>query len=348
MDEIESLIFRTDRIGDFIISFPFIQSFKDNFPKTSISIVSSQYNSQFIKKFQFISNTIPLQSKLKLIPKIIILIKMIFLLRKKKYNHIIILDGKMRSFFISLFLKSKNKSILLQSKKIKLLSKFFNYKTVLNTEIQPQTKNFSFLANILGFKINNKNPNIYKDHNLDNKFLLERKFIVLHLDEKWFSKLYYSDFTDINPSVDEIELFIKKISNIFNNNYEVILTSGNRKIDNLINYISTFKKIDDFIFKKNIDNQTITYLHGISFEDLAFTVSNSVLVVCCEGAISHLSNNFKIPTLALYEKKRFQHTKFWTGHMKKIKLFERKKMNDLLLDKSLFNEIENLINLKTR
>ena len=59
MDEVESLIFRTDRIGDFIISFPFIQSFKDNFPKSSISLVSSEYNSQFIKKFQFISNTIP-------------------------------------------------------------------------------------------------------------------------------------------------------------------------------------------------------------------------------------------------------------------------------------------------
>ena len=30
--------------------------------------------------------------------------------------------------------------------------------------------------------------------------------------------------------------------------------------------------------------------------------------------------------------------------MKKIKLFERKKMNDLLLDKNLFNDIKNLIN----
>lgn len=344
MDEIESLIFRTDRIGDFIISFPFIKSFKDHSPKSSISIVSSEYNSNFINKFQLISKTIPLQSKLKLIPKIIVLIKMIIFLRKKRYNHIIILDGKMRSFFISLFLSGDNKSILLQSKKIKLFGKIFNYKTVLNTEIQSQTKNFSYLANFLGFKISNKNPNIYENLNLNNKFLLERKYIVLHLDEKWFSKLYYSDFTDINPNVDEIELFIKKISNVFNNDYDVILTSGSKKINNLVNYISNFQKINDFIFKKEINNQTITYLHNISFEDLAFTVSNSNLIICCEGAISHLSNNFNIPTLALYEKKRFQHTKFWTGHMKKIKLFERKKMNDLLSDKNLFNNIKNLIN----
>ena len=77
---------------------------------------------------------------------------------------------------------------------------------------------------------------------------------------------------------------------------------------------------------------------------MAFVVSNSSLIICCEGAISHLSNNFNIPTLALYEKKRFQHTKFWTGHMKKIKLFQRKKMQDLLLDDNFFNNIKNLIN----
>ena len=114
-------------------------------------------------------------------------------------------------------------------------------------------------------------------------------------------------FEDINPNVDEIELFIKKISNTFNNDYDVILTSGSRKIDNLVNYISSFKKVDDVIFKKDINKKVITYFHNISFEDLAFTVSNSALIICCEGAISHLSNNFNIPTLALYEKKRFQH-----------------------------------------
>jgi len=344
MDELETLIFRTDRIGDFIISFPFIKSYKDNFSKTTITLVSSEYNSHFVKKFKFISKTIPLQGNFNLIPKIIILIKMIIFLRKKKYNHIIILDGKMRSFLISLFLKSKNKSILLQSKKIKLLSKFFNYKIVLNTEIQSQTKNFSFLANQLGFKINNKNPNIYKDENLNNKFLFERKFIILHLDEKWYSKLYYSDFTDINPSAKEIDSFIKKINTILNNDFDIVLTSGSRKIDNLTNYTSSFKKINDFVFKKDINNRTITYLHNITFEDLALIVSNSSLIICCEGAISHLSNNFNVPTLALYEKKRFQHTKFWTGHMKKIKLFERKNMHDLLLDKNLVYDIRDLIN----
>lgn len=343
MDELDTLIFRTDRIGDFIISCPFIKSYNKNFSRNQITLVSSEYNNNFINQFEFISKTIPLKIKSRLIPKIIDLIKMIIYLRKKKYKHIIVLDGKKRSFFISFFLKGE-KSILLQSKNIKLFSQFFSYIAVTNSELQSQVKNFSFLANVLGYKINNKNPNIFKNINLDKKFSLQKKFIVIHIDEKWFSNLYYSDFTDINPNSEEIEMFIKKILNATNNIFEIILTSGTKKISNLSNYISDFKKIDKNLFKKNINNQNVTYLHDISLDDLISVVSGSSLIICCEGAISHLSNNFNVPTLALYERKRFQHTNFWTGHMKKIKLYERKKMNELLLDNNFINVIKNLIN----
>lgn len=343
MDELDTLIFRTDRIGDFIISCPFIKSYRDNFSKNPITLVSSEYNASFIDQFEFISKTQPLKIKSRLIPKIIDLIKMIILLKKKRYKHIIVLDGKKRSFFISFFLNGK-KTVLLQSKGIKIFSKIFNYNAITNSEVQSQAKNFSFLANVLGFTINNKNPNIYKHIKLNNRFSLKKNFLVLHIDEKWFSNLYYSDFTDINPSNVQIETFIKKILNISNNTFNIILTSGNKKIFDLSDHLSDFKKCDDNVFKKKINNQEVIYLHDISFNDLANVVSNSSLVVCCEGAISHLSNNFNVPTLALYEKKKLQHTNFWTGHMKMIELYERKKMNELLLDNNFLNVIKNSIN----
>ena len=44
MDEVKTLIFRTDRLGDFIISCPFIISYKTNFQDTNITLVSSEYN----------------------------------------------------------------------------------------------------------------------------------------------------------------------------------------------------------------------------------------------------------------------------------------------------------------
>ena len=62
MDEIKTIIFRTDRIGDFIISYPFISAYKNKFPHNQITIVSSDYNFQHINKFEIISKTIPLKS----------------------------------------------------------------------------------------------------------------------------------------------------------------------------------------------------------------------------------------------------------------------------------------------
>ena len=46
---------------------------------------------------------------------------------------------------------------------------------------------------------------------------------------------------------------------------------------------------------------------------------------------------------AMYEKKRLQHTNFWTSHMNNISLHERKKINNLLIDNKFFDKIKNLI-----
>ncbi|MDC0940365.1 glycosyltransferase family 9 protein [Candidatus Pelagibacter sp.] len=344
MDEIETLVFRTDRIGDFIISCPFIKSYKSKFNQTSITIISSEYNFNYVNKFDFIDKTIPLKAGVKLFPKMIILFKMIIKLRKNNYKHIIILDGKARSFFISFFLKGK-KSILLQSKKLKLLSRIFRYKFVVNHEIQSQLKNFSYLSNILDFKISNKNPRIHTYLTGFNKFKFLNNFIILHVDEKWFSNLYYSDFTNINPSSNDLDILINKISNIVNKNLNIVITSGSKKIKSLIDLSSNFITDDSSIFKKNYNDRNVFFFDNISIDELTYLVSCSKLVICCEGAISHLSYNFKIPTLALYEKKRIQHTKFWTSHMNNITLYERKKINELLLDNNFFNVIKKLINI---
>jgi ADP-heptose:LPS heptosyltransferase len=342
MDEIETLIFRTDRIGDFIISCPFILSYKKKFNQNSITIISSEYNYNYVNKFDFIDKTIPLRAKPRLLPKLIILFKMIMKLKQKRYKHIIILDGKARSFFISFFLNGE-KSILLQSKKLKILSKIFRYKFVDNYEIQSQLKNFSFLSNILGFKILDKNPNIHNNLVTNNKLNFSKDYIVLHLDEKWFSKLYYSDFTDINPKANDLDILIDKISNIVDQNYNIVITSGSKKIDNIVEFISSFKTIDNFIYKKRFNNSDVIFLDNISIDDLTGVIKSSKLVICCEGAISHLSYNFSIPTLAMYEKKRLQHTNFWTSHMNNILLHERKKIHNLLSDDVFFNKIKNLI-----
>jgi len=345
MDELKTLIFRTDRIGDFIISCPFILSYKKNNPHNKVIVVSSEYNFKYINNFKFIDKIIPLKNENKFFPKLLILIKIILLLRKNKFKDIIILDGKNRSFFISLFLKGK-KTIFLQSTWIKFFSRIFGYTYVVNYQIQNQLKNLSYLANLNNFNIDTDNIDIYKNYKFDRSFNFDRKYIIIHLDEKWFRKYYYRDFTDINPNSDQVLLFINKIIEKTKSQYDIVLTSGSKKLTIINEIINDFVYLenDDF-YEKNISNTIIRYIPNTTFNDLENLVKNSSFLITCEGGISHASHNFGVETIAFYQKNRLQHMMFWTGHMGKLSIFERKSMNDLLEDDSFFKIFKRKISM---
>lgn len=342
MDELNTLIFRTDRIGDFIISSPFILSYKKKFNNNQIILISSEYNYNYIKNFKFINKIFPLKNETKFFRKLIGLIKMIIKLRKVKYTNIIILDGKNRSFFISLFLKGK-KSILLQSRNLEFLSKIFNYKRVFNYEIQNQHKNFSFLASNLDFNIDLKKIDIYKGYSFNNENYVEKKYITIHLDEKWFTKYYYNDFTDINPTAEQLDIFVKKIMEALNYEYNIIITTGSKELNVLKEYTTNFNKINEKQFVKQINKNKIYFIKESSFNELEAIIKNSSFLICCEGGVSHVSHNMGIKTIAFFEKNRLQHTHFWTSHMENLTLFERKNMHEISMDDNFFNIISNKI-----
>ena len=68
------LIFRTDRIGDFLVSAILIKSIKINDPLSRITLIASNKNFSYIKKFQSVDEVIKLEnnflSKVKLILKL--------------------------------------------------------------------------------------------------------------------------------------------------------------------------------------------------------------------------------------------------------------------------------------
>ena len=67
------LIFRTDRIGDFLVSAILIKSIKSNDQKSHITIIASKKNYEYIKNFPYVDEVIKLENnfldKLKLLAK---------------------------------------------------------------------------------------------------------------------------------------------------------------------------------------------------------------------------------------------------------------------------------------
>ena len=84
------LIFKTDRIGDFIYFSPCLKIIKDNLKNCKITLICSKYNYQIAKNYKFIDEYIILSKKL---------IKDFFIL-KKFQNKILIIYFKWMEIII--------------------------------------------------------------------------------------------------------------------------------------------------------------------------------------------------------------------------------------------------------
>ena len=104
------------------------------------------------------------------------------------------------------------------------------------------------------------------------------------MDEKWFTKFYYKDFTDINPNSEQIKVFINKIFEISKYQYDVVITTGTKELGQLNTFVSSFNKVDKDIFEQSKNTKIIRYVKNTSFNDLENIVKNSSFLITCEGA----------------------------------------------------------------
>jgi ADP-heptose:LPS heptosyltransferase len=311
------LIFRTDRIGDFITSQIISNSIKQKSNKNQIDFVVSKYNYEYIKNFKYISNIyIFNKTGLKFLDIILLYIKV-----RDKYDFLIVLDGKRRSLISGIFISSFKKICFMKGFYSKILTSLFYDKYIKNDKRKYQYKNFETLLNYLNLKIP-KQIKYYDSYKFKtNKFNLDKPYMHLHLDEKWFENYYYNDFDFMNLNEIKIYEFISYLVKIFKIN--LVITQGHKKIKIMQKFKSKYLNLKKNINTITINNKKIIFYDNTDFRDLENLVRNTKLLICCEGAISHVSHAFGIKTIALYQKNRPDITYFWTNHMKNIKLIPR-------------------------
>ena len=322
------LIFRTDRIGDFIFSRVITESIKLSSKKNIIDFVCSTYNSKYVANFKDVNRVYILD---KYDPKLTL--QNIIKINKTHYDYIIILDGKRRSIFFSIFLKSKMKIAILKDFRPKILLKLFFNSFFINSEVNSQFKNFSSIINYLNFKVP-INLNYYNNYKFKkNRFpSFISNFTLLHLDEKWFKGHYYKDFDYMDLNEKNFNFFIRNIQK--NLKKKIIITCGKVFVDQFNSIIEKrFKIIQKDIYVSKDFGKKLIFIDNTDFRDLEVLTNICSELICCEGAISHVSNAFQKKTYALVN--NFSTAKFWTSHMKNIKIFKRQ--NIKLLSKKLFS-----------
>ena len=321
------LIFRTDRIGDFIFSRMLTESIKKENKNNRIDFVCSSYNSTYIKYFKDIKKTYILDKY-----NLRLMLKNVREINKINYDYLIILDGKRRSIFYSLLLRSKKKYAILKDFRPYLILKIFFDYYFINSEVNSQFNNFSSIINYLNIKVPKQIDyfNSYKLKNTKYNYL-PKKFTLLHLDEKWFEGHYYDDFQYMNLNEKNFTFFIETIKNKFNKT--IVITSGKMNIKQFDAITKNFfiKRSKNVFFSKKYHDKLI-FINNTDFRDLETIVNKSSEVICCEGAISHVSNVFKKLTIALVNYQGVNTGIFWTKHMPNIRLIFRDNIKKICLN----------------
>ena len=108
------IFFRTDRLGDFLIITNIIKALKEKYPKSKITVVASQLNYIFIKKYKIIDRVILYNKNYNFLKKI----QIFKIINDRNYDASFSVDGKSFSNLCTFFLKSKLKLGLIYKSKI--------------------------------------------------------------------------------------------------------------------------------------------------------------------------------------------------------------------------------------
>jgi len=303
------LVFRTDRIGDLLVTCPSIKTIKEHFPESKLNIVTSKKNFDYAKTFDFI-DVVHLLPDENILEKINLFKK----LSKKYFDHIFIFDGKDRSIIISCFLKSENKIAKTINKKQAFFCKLFKIKFFYDVPEEDLNISNQNLLNYSGInkKIDNFNYLTKKnDNNFSSKIPLDN-YVQIHLDEKWFTSTYIKSYKDINPSFEEFSSFIKHLSDRNN----VLITTGlfsNNLIERI--EINSTNQLSKNIFINNI-KKNIVFVKKPSFLDLESVLRKTKVLITCHGALTHVASSFDTKIVDIIEESKEQFYKKYNTYIK--------------------------------
>lgn len=248
------IIFRTDRLGDYIIHSRPIYELKKKYSDSHIIVVCSRINKKILEKASYIDELIEYNKDDDLLEKF----KIFKLIVKHRYFASFILDGKKFSYICNYFLRSKNKYGLSYKSfkniffKIPIYnpSRLYNYFFFDKVEYFTSRKylihkeslclKYLNLFNDLNLKLTNKDNYIFESPNeFDRIFddlkesLNINKYVLIHFDEKWL------DILNVNTQLVENIKVLQKSLNI-----KIILTAYNNKFDYFLKLKRHFKYFD--------------------------------------------------------------------------------------------------------
>ena len=211
------LLFRTDRVGDFLLSLSLIKIIKINYPNSKITVVASKKNYDYIRSFDEIHDVVLLNNSL------FSKLNLIFKLRKNKYDTVIVHDGKNRSRFVSFFLKYKKRILC--------------FTNLIDTQLDIIRK----ACNDLGMTYHNSCLDFLENRKHTFIDIPFSNYVQLHIDEKWSHEKYIKKYVSIEPTDVQLLDFINKIISKDRNSDKAIILENQNLLE-----------LENVVFKSNL------------------------------------------------------------------------------------------------
>jgi ADP-heptose:LPS heptosyltransferase len=284
------LIFRTDRIGDFLLTAILIRAIKRNDPGNFIQVIGSNKNYDYIKSFKSVNEVFLLKKGF------FNRLKLLILLKRKTYQNIIIHDAKQRSKIIAFFL---NKKKLINLRAHSSASHFYEIRCIL------ESLNLNFnISDLDALEGRNLLPTNSDDQISDFK----EGYTLFHFDEKWIYNKSISNYTNIEPGVDELISLFNSI--VTKTNLNLVISTG-------LNTANILKKI----FSKRFNSKVFLYTNSNFFE-IERLINNSNLLISCHGAVSHVAAAKNIKQIDIIDSS-YNYSR-WTDHFRNYQSLNRK------------------------
>lgn len=333
------IIFRTDRLGDFLIITNIIKAIKDKYKNSHITLVGSPYNKKIINNYKIIDKVIIYNKKSSFFEKISIFKE----ITKTFYYCSLGLDGKSFSNFANFFLNAHIKY------GISYLFKFFFFEWskpnfIYNFLVFNKFETFSSknslkkvehlptllikLANNLELNLTPKNNYFYeikkdstKKSNRIFKNKIKSKFVLIHLDEKW------KDISNIDLDFsNELIIFQKKIRK------KIVLTSNK-------NNFLYYKKLKKDLKK----NRNIIFLENLSLDIFERIINLSTYSISCHsGFLVQISGFNNTNIIDVINKRDYTWYSCWKPYNTRHKFVYKSNMNRKINLNSIFKQIINV------
>ncbi len=289
---------RIDKMGDMILTLPIIQGL--NKSDNKVDVVCSQRNLKICEKLNIINKIYLLHRNLYKI------VSTIMEIRKENYDYIFTFSPGILSILLSLFSKSRTKSLLILKSRYKnnftskLVEKllgnlFYKHCIIVDRRLRishnnsiHQTELMKELVTKSGLEIN-VTDEIKQLFHTQKLVYVTTKLCLIHLSSKWINR-YFSEhnFIDLLEKLKNLEINIvmttdETSKNLFNKIFKKYEVINNNKFQNL----------------KNINK--ILILDKLNFDNWLSIINSSTYVITPECGCTHIASLYDNKLCVIYD-----------------------------------------------